>query len=138
MVRAVERPELHDNPRFGGYFTTPEIRAELREVFSEIFLTRTTAEWSERLAAEEQRFAPVRTHDEVVADPQNAANNYIVETEHPEWGTTKLVGCPITLSDTPTRWGTEVAQLGQHTEEILLEFDFTWEEIAELRESGSL
>ncbi len=138
MVRAVDRPELHDNPRFGGYFTTPEIRAELREVFSEIFLTRTTAEWSERLAAEEQRFAPVRTHDEVVADPQNAANNYIVETEHPEWGTTKLVGCPITLSDTPTRWGTEVAQLGQHTEEILLEFDFTWEEIAELRESGSL
>ena len=34
----------HDNPRFGAYFTTAEIRAELREVFGEIFLTRTTAE----------------------------------------------------------------------------------------------
>lgn len=138
MVRAVERPDLHDNPRFGSYFTTPEIRAELREVFGQIFLTRPTAEWAERLAAEEQRFAPVRSHSEVAADPQVAANNYIVTVDHPEWGEKQLVGCPITLSDTPTRWGTDVAELGQHTEEVLLEFDFTWDEIGELRASGAL
>lgn len=138
MVRAVERPELHDNPRFGNYFTTPEIRAELREVFGEIFATRTTAEWSERLAAEGQRFAPVREHPEVVADPQTAANDYIVDVDHPDWGPTKMVGCPITMSDTPTRWGTEVAELGQHTEEVLVEFGFSWEEIGELRDAGAL
>ena len=138
MVRAVERPELHDNPRFGSYFTTPEIRAELREVFTGIFRSRTTAEWCERLAAEEQRFAPVRSHAEVAADPQPAANNYLVEVDHPEWGPTRVVGCPITLSDTPTRWGTEVAQLGQHTEEVLLEFGFTWDEIGQLRDGGAL
>lgn len=138
MVRAVERPDLHDNPRFGSYFTTPEIRAELREVFGEIFATRTTAEWTERLAAEEQRFAPVREHPEVVADPQTAANDYIVEVDHPDWGPTQMVGCPITLSDTPTRWGTEVAELGQHTEEVLVEFGFSWDEIGQLRDAGAL
>ena len=138
MVRAVERPELHDNPRFGTYFTTAEIRAELREVFGEIFATRTTAEWCERLAAEEQRFAPVRTHAEVAADPQMAANDYLVTVEHPEWGSVGMVGSPIAFSDTPARWGVEVAELGQHTEEILIEHGFSWEEIGELRDSGGL
>ncbi len=138
MVRAVERPELLDNPRFGAYFTTPEIRAELREAFTEIFATRTTAEWSERLAAEDQRFAPVRTHSEVVADPQAAANNYVVTVDHPEWGQRQMVGCPISMSDTPTRWGTEVPELGQHTEEVLIEHGFTWEQIGELRDENAL
>lgn len=138
MVRAVERPELHDNPRFGTYFTTPEIRAELRETFSKIFAERSTAEWCERLAAEEQRFAPVRDHAEVAADPQVLANEYLVSVEHPEWGTTTVVGSPITFSDTPARWGVEVPELGQHTEEVLLEHGFTWDEIAELRDSDSL
>ncbi len=138
MLRAVERPDLADHPRFGSYFTTPEIRAELREVFSEIFATRTTAEWEQRLAAEHQRFAPVRSHAEVAADPQVAANDYIVTVDHPDWGEVRMVGCPITMSDTPTRWGTEVAELGQHTEEVLVEFGFSWDEIGELRDTGSL
>lgn len=138
MVRAVERPELLDNPRLGSYFTTPEVRAELREVFGEIFATRTTAEWSERLAAEGQRFAPVRQHADLVDDPQNRANDYIVEVDHPEWGAVKMIGCPITLSDTPTRWGAVAPELGQHTEEVLVEFGFSWDEIAELRDQGAL
>ncbi|MEM7272338.1 MAG: CoA transferase [Actinomycetota bacterium] len=138
MVRAVERPELLDNPRFGAYFTTAEIRAELREVFNEIFLTRTTADWEERLAAEDQRFARVRDHAEVAADPQVAANDYIVSIDHPDWGEVQVVGCPITMSDTPTRWGTEVPELGQDTELVLEEFGFSWDEITELRESGAL
>ncbi len=138
MLRAVERPDLADNPRFGSYLSTPEVKAELWDVFSEIFATRTTAEWGERLAAEGQRFAPVRGHAEVVADPQVAANNYIVEVDHPEWGPTKMIGCPITMSDTPTRWGIAAPELGQHTEEVLVEFGFGWDEIAELRDGGVL
>ena len=62
MCRAVERPDLVDHPRFGQLLTTPEVKAELREVFDAIFSQRTTAEWCERLAAEGQRFAPVRDH----------------------------------------------------------------------------
>ena len=138
MCRAVERLDLIDHPRYGAFLTTPEVRAELRAVFGPIFAKRTTAEWTERLAAEEQRFAPVRGHAELVADPQNAANDYIVEVDHPEWGPTKMVGCPIALSDTPSRWGTQVPELGQHTEEVLLEVGFTWDEIARFRGEGAL
>jgi crotonobetainyl-CoA:carnitine CoA-transferase CaiB-like acyl-CoA transferase len=138
MLRAVERPDLADNPRFGTYFTTTEIRAELREVFSRIFATRPTAEWCERLAAELQRFAPVRNHAEVAADPQALVNEYLVEVDHPEWGRRTLVGSPISLSGTPARWSAEVAELGQHTEEILLELGYSWDDIAALQDSGAL
>jgi crotonobetainyl-CoA:carnitine CoA-transferase CaiB-like acyl-CoA transferase len=138
MCRAVERPDLLEHPRFGSYLTTPEVKAELREAFDAIFAQRTTAEWCERLAAEGQRFAPVRNHQEVAADPQVYANNYLVEVEHPEWGPTKVVGSPISLSDTPTRWGVAAPELGQHTEEILLEVGFDWDEIGLLRDEGAI
>lgn len=138
MCRAVERPDLLEHPRFGTYFTTPEIKAELRATFDAIFSTRTTAEWCERLAAEGQRFAPVRDHAAVVADPQTAANDYIVDVEHPSWGPMKVLGCPVAMSRTPTRWGVEAPELGQHTEEVLLEVGYTWDDIDKLREDGAL
>ena len=138
MCRVVERPDFLDHPRFGTYFTTPEIKAELRTAFDALFATRTTAEWCERLAAEGQRFAAVRNHAEVVADPQTMANDYIVEVDHPEWGRVKMVGSPISMSDTPTRWGSEAPELGQHTEEILLEAGYSWDDIDKLREVGAL
>jgi formyl-CoA transferase len=134
----VGRPDLAANPDFGTLLTTPEIRAQLWEVFSEIFATRTTAEWCERLMAEHQRFAPVRTHAEVAADPQALANGYLVEVEHPDWGRTTLVGSPVALSATPTVPGVEVAELGQHTEEVLLEHGYDWDDISRLRDLGVL
>jgi CoA:oxalate CoA-transferase len=138
MCRAVERPDLIDHPRFGRYFVTAEIKAELRATFDAIFATRPTAYWCERLAAEHQRFAPVRTHVEVAADPQATANDYIVAVEHPEWGPMQAIGSPITMTDTPTRWGVEVPELGQHTEEILLELGYDWDRIGELRDEGAI
>ncbi len=138
MLRAVERPDLADNPRFGTYFATPEIRAELRVVFDAIFETRPTAEWCERLGAEHQRFAAVRNHAQVVADPQTTANDYIVDVEHPAWGPMKAIGCPVTMSGTPTRWGIEAPELGQHTEEILLEHGYSWDDIGKLQDEGAI
>jgi CoA:oxalate CoA-transferase len=138
MCRAVERPDLLDHPRFRAYFTTPEVKAELRETFDAIFAQRTTEEWCKRLAAEGQRFAPVRDHRAVAEDPQPYANHYLVEVEHPEWGPMRMVGSPISMSDTPTRWGVEVPELGQHTEEVLLEAGFSWEEIEAFRDEGAL
>ena len=109
----------------------------MRQDFIGIFSQRTTDEWVERLTAEAQRFSPVRSHDQVTADPQSFANGYIVETEHPQFGTVNLVGCPIQMSDTPTRYGIEAPQLGQDTEMVLVEAGYDWDDLESLRERGA-
>lgn len=137
MCRAIEKPEWSDHPTYNQYFVTKEIAREMRQDFIEIFSQRPTAEWVERLSAEEQRFSPVRSHDEVAADPQSFANGYIVEVDHPQFGKVNMVGCPIQMSDTPTRFGVEAQQLGQDTEMVLVEAGYDWDELESLRERGA-
>ena len=137
MCRAIERPDWVNHPTYATYWVTKEISALMRADFITIFAQRTTDEWSERLGNEGQRFAPVRSHDQVTADPQSYSNGYIAEIDHPDWGNVNVVGCPIQLSDTPTRYGTEVPELGQDTEIVLVEAGFGWEELEGLRERGA-
>lgn len=137
MCEVIEKPDWLHHPRFAKYLVTPEIKAEMMVAFGEVFATRSTTDWCERLAKHSQRFAPVRDHQQVAADPQVYANGYLVEVEHPEWGAIRMVGNPIRLSDTPTVPGIEVPVLGQHTEEVLLEAGFSWDDIEALRQEGA-
>ena len=137
MCRAIERLDMVEHPTFNAYFVSREVAAEMRAFFIEVFGTRTTEEWSKRLEAEEQRFCPVRSHSEVVASDQPYANGYLGKLDHDEWGEQTWVGCPITMSDTPTRFSNQVAELGQHTEEVLLELGVDWEDLERWREAGA-
>ncbi|RZP36514.1 MAG: CoA transferase, partial [Acidimicrobiales bacterium] len=47
------------------------------------------------------------------------------------------VGNPIHMSATPTKPAVVAPSLGQHTEEVLLEAGFSWEEIDHLRAEGA-
>lgn len=135
--RALERPDLAEDPRYNTLHLEPGDMRDLFEILDEIFQTRSTAEWSDRLAAEQQRFAAVRGYDEVLADPQAWLNGYFAEGEHPVRGQVKVVGNPLRLSETPTVPGIVTPELGQHTEEVLIEAGFSWSEIAELQADGA-
>lgn len=137
MCEAIERPDMVDHPTFNAYFVTKEVAAEMREFFLGVFAERTTAEWEERLTANAQRFGKVRTHDEVVADPQTSANGYIRMVDFPGVGEVNLLGSPITMSDTPTTPGVDVPELGQDTELTLIEAGFDWDDLEELRSKGA-
>lgn len=137
FARAIDRPDLIEDQRFAAQFVAPDDLAELCRIVDEIFPTRTTAEWCERLLAEEQRFAPVRDHLEVIADEGAVANGYFIDVEHPEYGSIRTIGSPIRMSATPTTPGVVAPQLGQHTEEVLLEAGFTWDQLSELQDQGA-
>jgi formyl-CoA transferase len=103
-----------------------------------VFPKRTTAEWDQRLRAEDQRHAVVRDHAAVAEDPQVYANGYLQEVDLPDGGgRVRTVGNPLRLSRTPAVPGVAAPELGQHTEEVLLEAGFTWDEIGELRAAGA-
>ena len=85
-----------------------------------------------RVAGELVQAAGLRT------DPQCIANDYIVELEHPAVGTLKEVGTPIYFSETPGRPRSTAPEFGQHTEEVLLEHGYNWNQIEELRSAGAI
>ena len=130
---AVGRPELADDPRFSTPLLAPAQKAELFSILAEVFVQRPTAEWCTILAAAGQRFAPVRNYAQVAEDPQVWANGYLHEADGE-----RTVGTPIRFSDTPARVGGPAPELGQHTEEILLEAGLTWDEITTLRDVGAI
>jgi formyl-CoA transferase len=53
-------------------------------------------------------------------------------------GRTSTLGTPVRFSDTPARASAAAPELGQHTEEVLLEADYSWDDIAVLREAGAV
>ncbi len=124
---AIGRPDLVDDARFASPLLSPAQKSELFEVLGEVFRTRPTAEWCAVLAAAGQRFAPVRTYADVVADPQVWANDYLAEVDG-----AMTVGTPIRLSGTPTRVGTAPPDVGADTMDVLLEAGYSDDEIAAL------
>jgi crotonobetainyl-CoA:carnitine CoA-transferase CaiB-like acyl-CoA transferase len=133
---AMGHPEVETDPRFEQYWSRMENIDALYAILDEAFLGKTNAEWMELLQAADCICAPVASYGELVEDPQLRDNEYIVEVDHPTEGRIPVVGAPWRFSETPARIAAAAPELGQHTEEILQEIGYSWEQIGELRERG--
>ena len=129
LTRALERPEWLDDPRFqsgAGRFTNA---AERLELTAEVIATRSTADWLERLRAEQVPCAPILTQEELLLDPQIAANELIVESEHPHAGPMRQARPAARFDVTPAEIRLPAPDLGEHTHEILTEIGLSPAEI---------
>ena len=134
--RALGMPELESDPRFNSIEARGENAKELIAIMDKKFATKTRAEWFKIFEREGLIHTPVQTLTEVVDDPQALANNYVSWFEHPVFGKTKMVGFPWDFEDTPAKIRREAPELGQHTEEILLEMGYSWDDISNLKHEG--
>tara|TARA_A100001037_G_scaffold16369_1_gene14349 strand:- start:97 stop:1284 length:1188 start_codon:yes stop_codon:yes gene_type:complete len=134
LYEAAGVPELIEDERFAPIIYTTEIRQELFRLLADGFKAKTTDEWAAILDRIEVRYAPVNDYAQAASDPLVTTNNYIVELEDVNGETRRVVGSPIKMSDTPTSPSASAPELGQHTEEVLLELGYTWEQIGELRD----
>jgi crotonobetainyl-CoA:carnitine CoA-transferase CaiB-like acyl-CoA transferase len=50
----------------------------------------------------------------------------------------QVVGFPWVFSETPARAAPAAPELGQHTEEILLDLGYTWDDITSLRNAQAI
>jgi len=134
LYEAAGVPELIEDERFAPIIYTTEIRQELFRLLADGFKAKTTDEWAAILDRIEVRYAPVNDYEQAASDPLVTTNKYIVELEDFNGETRRVVGSPIKMSDTPTSPSASAPELGQHTEEILLELGYSWEQIGELRD----
>ena len=138
FCQALDKPELEHDPRFERYMERMRNLQELYAILDEAFQKKTSSEWMALLQEADCICAPVATYEDLLRDPQVRANEYIVEVDHPTQGRIPVAGAPWRFSDTPAEIAPAAPELGQHTEEILQDLGYSWEQIGALREHGAL
>lgn len=136
LTRALERPEWLEDARFktpAGRVKHADARLELT---AEVLKTRTSAEWLARLDAEQVPCAPILSREELLTDPQVAANALIVETEHPRVGRMRQARPAARFDRTPAELRSPAPTLGEHTDTILTELGVPAAQLNALREAG--
>jgi formyl-CoA transferase len=135
VCRAIGRPELADDPRYA----TLEERlkegrmGELIRICDGIFASQPMAYWQRALEAADVPFSIVATLDDVVADPQMAANGVFTEIDDPALGRVRTVDTPMQIEGQPKAATRAPApRLGEHTVAILSEIGLGAQEIRSL------
>jgi crotonobetainyl-CoA:carnitine CoA-transferase CaiB-like acyl-CoA transferase len=137
VLRAIERPEWADDPRYATIEARWQHSAELVADLNAIFVARPMADWADVFDREDVWLAPVQHAHEVVDDPQaHAAGGFVdVPTED---GPLKAVASPVDFAGTPWAPRSMPPEFAQHTEEVLLELGFDWDRIIELKDAGAI
>ncbi len=133
FCRAVERPDLLERFPLPSWIEE-EVRRELVRELERHFATRTRAQWIERLLQYDTLHAPVQSPLEVLEDPQVLANGYLVDYVHPQHGPFQVACSPVQFDGEPTEVRRVAPEVGQDTEQVLLEAGYSWEDIARLKE----
>ncbi|MDI6856811.1 MAG: CoA transferase [Dehalococcoidia bacterium] len=129
FCRAVGCPELEDDPDFATPHARGSHNERLTALLDEVFAQAPAAEWLRRFGERGLIAAPVQGYEDVVNDPQVAANEYLEEVVDDERGSMRMVSAPVRMSRTPARIRGLAPRFGEHTYEVLLENGFSDEEI---------
>jgi crotonobetainyl-CoA:carnitine CoA-transferase CaiB-like acyl-CoA transferase len=81
---------------------------------------------------------PVHSIGQALEHEQSLARDMIVEVDHPEAGRIRTLGNPIKLSNNRADMSRPAPSLGQHSREILREFEFLDGDIDDLLASGAV
>lgn len=134
---ALERRDLLGDARFTTGALRYQHEAVLMGILRPIFESRTTAQWSERLAKADLLYERVNRYSDFLEEPQVKETGLIAWLEQP--GVERPVPVGNLPGITPFQSGAPAAtspRAGQHTGAVLREHGYTAEAIAALRERG--
>jgi alpha-methylacyl-CoA racemase len=128
----LERLRLADDPDFDVQ-SDKSRWPELKQRFTELFLTRTRDEWRELLEGTDACFAPLLRLSEVAADPHTIARGTIVEV-----GGIRQAAPAPRFSRTVPRLGRPPVPIGQDTVEVLADWGIPGDRVQRLLDDGAV
>lgn len=122
LCRAMERPELVDDPRFSTNKQRVANLLETDEVVLEWTRTRSRDEITRATRAHEVPAGPVRDLAEVMNDPQLHERGMLEWIDHPELGRIAVPRSPMRFEGVPQPDVRPSPRLGEHREEVLADW----------------
>jgi crotonobetainyl-CoA:carnitine CoA-transferase CaiB-like acyl-CoA transferase len=133
FAQTVGAPEFLTNPDYATAPGRSKNRKALNAAISKLTETKSTAAWVDEFNAAGVPCGPIYSIDQVFADEQVEHLGMAQDVPNEENRHIRLVGQPVTLSRTPSRMVARPPDFGEQTEEVLAEFGFAADEIADLK-----
>ena len=137
LCELLGRPDLAADPRFADMASRRGEHGGLRGATKRgSSASAAFAECKELLSGIDAPWAPLQAVEELLDDPQVIANGYIgtVSEDGLEY---RLPAVPVQIDERPPPMR-RAPEHGEHTEAVLVELGYTWDEISALREAGVL
>ena len=138
LCRHLGVPELIDDERFIDDAARYTNRTECVALLDAAFGSKTLDELRLAFDGFTGVWAPVLRPDEIPDHPQILPNGLFPQVVPQSGRPFNLVPAPMHYDDVPTVPRAAAPELGQHTEEILLDSGFSWDDIESHRSAGAL
>jgi crotonobetainyl-CoA:carnitine CoA-transferase CaiB-like acyl-CoA transferase len=138
VTKAIGRSDLLTDPRFSDPAKLMTNMPQLTAILDEIFSAQPMEHWNEVFNGVHVTFGAVLGPEEVINDPQLAANEIVVPLEGAGGKLTSTISSPIQLHGVAKVPARRAPNLGEHTEQILRDLGFDADGIEDLRASGAV
>jgi crotonobetainyl-CoA:carnitine CoA-transferase CaiB-like acyl-CoA transferase len=136
LCRAMERPDLVEDPRFKSRGDRRKNYDELNRTLNTIMKTQPRSYWLERLEAEDVPHTPVYNMAELFADPHIKHMGMEIEIARKNKPSIRSVRFPIDYSATPVPHPAPAPDLGENNLEFYKPLGWDEKTLAELKEKG--
>jgi len=138
LCKAIEAPELIAHPDYATGALRSANRDAINAEIDRRTALKTSAEWIDIFNRIGVPCGPIYSIDQMFADPQVEHLHMAQSAKRPDGSDEMFVGQPFTLSRTPSRIVATPPEQGEHTDEVLQEFGFADNEIAELHRTRAV
>ncbi len=138
IVKVIGRPELAADPRFVTNGLRMKNLPALTSLIAELLCAKPSAHWIPEFESAGVPVGPVNRIGDMLADPQVAAREMVVEVDHAQAGPMKTLGFPIKFSQTPGAVTRAAPTFGQHTREVLAGLAYAPADIERLVAEGAV
>ena len=136
LLNAIERVDLQEDDRFKDNNSRMKNLEALAPILQEELLKKTSNEWIKIFDEKGLPCGPINSITEMQNDPHTLDRKMVIEVDNKKAGKSKAIGMPIKFSDTNANTEIGAPNFGQHTDEILIQFGYSAEQIKDYKDKG--